>query len=154
VAALAEVPSHGVAFRRTAGHDQSLTGVEVPDARIRPEDIDAFRKTFQGSDEEKTEICQCYAKSNGDVEVFLSLMMLSTEEDMPRYREIVRERIAAGELVEHAQFFQEPETARKKRVRRAAREVCCGTRVLVESVIPHALVAGRGGRADAQGDGP
>jgi DnaJ homolog subfamily C member 9 len=91
---------------------------------VTPESIDAFAREYVNSEEERKDVLSAYKKGNGDLGFIVDSVMLSTEDDAPRFQRIVEDAISSGEVKQLARFAKSVcGTAQaKKRQRKAARE--------------------------------
>ncbi|XP_037047441.1 J domain-containing protein CG6693-like [Bradysia coprophila] len=82
---------------------------------ITTEDIDNFQRDYVGSDLEKTDLKEAYLNGKGCINVMMSSIPFMGVEDEPRFQEIVKEWIAAGEVPEYKMFTEEPKAKRTRR---------------------------------------
>ena len=100
---------------RRAAYDATGRAGEEALARVTADDIRAFEEQFRGSAEEAAELRALYAAHGGRMDrVFAHLVCSREDEDGPRFRRVVREGIAAGELEELAPFVRWEGTAQAK----------------------------------------
>eukprot|EP00587_Corethron_hystrix_P008872 CAMPEP_0113319934 /NCGR_PEP_ID=MMETSP0010_2-20120614/13932_1 /TAXON_ID=216773 ORGANISM="Corethron hystrix, Strain 308" /NCGR_SAMPLE_ID=MMETSP0010_2 /ASSEMBLY_ACC=CAM_ASM_000155 /LENGTH=300 /DNA_ID=CAMNT_0000177591 /DNA_START=85 /DNA_END=984 /DNA_ORIENTATION=+ /assembly_acc=CAM_ASM_000155 len=70
--------------------------------RVETEDIEAFEKTYKGSEEERADVIRYYEVTKGNLHKMLDCVMLSNEEDLPRWVEdYIKPAIAAGKVVRY-----------------------------------------------------
>ena len=90
---------------------------------ITTESIKAFSRQFKGSDEEKDDLLNAYEEFKGDWRNIYATVMLSDPlEDEERFRVIIDEAIAKGDVKAHKKYTEETEKAKKKRIDAARRE--------------------------------
>jgi len=94
---------------------------------ITTERIEALRKEYRFSDEEKEHVLRAYETSKGDMDlIFEKVMFGDVLEDEERFREIIKEGIEKGEVKGFKKFTdvkgKELERQKEKRVRNAKKE--------------------------------
>ncbi|KAG4072204.1 hypothetical protein HA402_014433 [Bradysia odoriphaga] len=82
---------------------------------ITTEDIDNFQRDYVGSDLEKTDLKKAYLNCKGCINAMMNSIPFMGVEDEPRFQEIVKEWIAAGEVPEYKMFTEEPKAKRTRR---------------------------------------
>lgn len=88
--------------------------------QISLEDIQAFEKTYKGSEEELTDIKQAYLDFKGDMDQIMESVLCVQYTEEPRIRHIIQQAIDAGEVPSYNAFVKESKqkmNARKRRVR-------------------------------------
>jgi len=93
---------------------------------ITTEDIDNFQRDYVGSDLEKTDLKKAYLNCKGCINQMMNCIPFMCVEDEPRFLEIVKEWIAAGDVPEYKLFTEEPKakkTRRHNKYRKEALEV-------------------------------
>lgn len=88
--------------------------------QISLEDIQAFEKTYKGSEEELADIKQAYLDFKGDMDQIMESVLCVQYTEEPRIRNIIQEAIDAGEIPSYNAFVKESKqkmNARKRRVR-------------------------------------
>jgi DnaJ family protein C protein 9 len=85
--------------------------------------MDEYEKKYKYSDQEKQDVYGAYLKSKGDLLNMIDIVPLSNYDDLERFRAIIEEAIAAGELQPY-KAFKKGVTARelKKRLKIAEEE--------------------------------
>ncbi|XP_037945625.1 J domain-containing protein CG6693-like [Teleopsis dalmanni] len=89
---------------------------------ITEEDIVNYENSYVGSDLEKSDIKKAYLAGKGSIDHIMNAVPFFKVEDEPRLKEIVMEMINADEVPEYDVFVNEPESKRKKRHNKYARE--------------------------------
>ena len=90
--------------------------------RVTSERLDAMSSAYKGSTEEASDLAREYRAAKGDMDRIMGAMMFSTQEDEPRYRQLLEAAIEAGDLPKHRAFTQETAGKAKRRKERASRE--------------------------------
>ena len=88
--------------------------------QISLEDIQAFEKTYKGSEEELADIKQAYLDFKGDMDQIMESVLCVQYTEEPRIRNIIQQAIDAGEIPSYNAFVKESKqkmNARKRRVR-------------------------------------
>jgi DnaJ family protein C protein 9 len=85
--------------------------------------VSDFQKKYQGSDEEKKDLLEAYETNEGDLDgIYESVMLSNVLDDDERFRAIIDEAIAAGEVERYDNYTEESEAKRDRRVKRAKKE--------------------------------
>ncbi|KAJ5984179.1 hypothetical protein N7481_006278 [Penicillium waksmanii] len=85
--------------------------------------VSDFQKKYQGSDEEKKDLLEAYETNEGDLDgIYESVMLSNVLDDDERFRGIIDEAIAAGEVEKYDNYTEESEAKRDRRVKRAKKE--------------------------------
>ncbi|XP_012899716.1 dnaJ homolog subfamily C member 9 isoform X1 [Mustela nigripes] len=93
--------------------------------KISLEDIQAFEKTYKGSEEELADIKQAYLDFKGDMDQIMESVLCVQYTDEPRIRNIIQQAIDAGEIPSYNAFVKESKqkmNARKRRAQEEAKE--------------------------------
>ncbi|CAJ0932895.1 unnamed protein product, partial [Mesorhabditis belari] len=95
--------------------------------KVSPEDIDNYMKDYQGSDIERCDLKINYKRHKGDFDMILESTIGETwSEDEPRFKEIIEEMFASGELKETKKYKQTTTKAatakREKQAKKEAKE--------------------------------
>ncbi|UPR00757.1 DnaJ-like protein [Chloropicon primus] len=71
-------------------------------APVTEEDIEAFEQRYRGSEEERSDLLRYYGEFEGDMDkVFCYVLCSRPAEDGPRFLEVVRAAVGAGEVADH-----------------------------------------------------
>lgn len=90
---------------------------------VTVEKLNDFKTTYKHSEEERQDVLTTYRSVNGDLDMVFTRVMLSNPlEDEDRFRGIINDAIAAGEVDAHKAFTHESEDKRRRRHRRACGE--------------------------------
>ena len=85
--------------------------------------IDKIKKEYQGSDEEKRDLLAAFEQYKGDLDRVYEVIMLSNVlDDDNRFRAIIDEAIAKGEIQGWKRYKEESESKRQKRLKKAKEE--------------------------------
>lgn len=90
--------------------------------RVSFDTLDKVKQSYQGSDEEIQDLIKCYRDNHGEMDVIMSSIIFSTEEDEPRFRQILEQEIKNKRIPNYKNFTNEPEEKRKKRKAQYKRE--------------------------------
>lgn len=93
--------------------------------KISLEDIQAFEKTYKGSEEELADIKQAYLDFKGDMDQIMESVLCVQYTEEPRIRSIIQQAIDAGEIPSYNAFVKESKqkmNARKRRAQEEAKE--------------------------------
>lgn len=93
--------------------------------KISLEDIQAFEKTYKGSEEELADIKQAYLDFKGDMDQIMESVLCAQYADEPRIRSILQQAIEAKEVPAYRAFVRESQqkmNARKRRAQEEAKE--------------------------------
>ena len=73
--------------------------------KVTEDDVDAFFRTYRGSDEEREDVVAAYAKFQGDMgKVFMWVMCSEEARDAHRFADMVDDAVAAGSAKPHETF--------------------------------------------------
>ncbi|KAK2492959.1 hypothetical protein MC885_019157 [Smutsia gigantea] len=100
-------------------------GTVDEDSDISLEDIQAFEKTYKGSEEELADIKQAYLDFKGDMDKIMESVLCVQYTEEPRIRSIIQQAIDAGEVPSYNIFVKESKqkmNARKRRAQEEAKE--------------------------------
>jgi len=90
---------------------------------VTVEKLNDFRVTYKYSEEERRDLLATYKSVNGDLDMIFTRVMLSSPlDDEDRFRDIINDAIAAGEVEAYKAFTHESEAKKKARHRRACGE--------------------------------
>jgi DnaJ homolog subfamily C member 9 len=90
---------------------------------VSAEAIEKFSKKYKRSDEEKDELLAAYDEFEGDMDkVYETVMLSNVEEDDERFRSIIDDAIASGDVEAYPAYTRENKKTRKARVKAARRE--------------------------------
>lgn len=92
---------------------------------ITLEDIQAFEKTYKGSEEELADIKQAYLDFKGDMNQIMESVLCVEYTEEPRIRNIIQQAIDTGEVPSYNAFVKESKqkmNARKRRAQAEAKE--------------------------------
>ncbi|ETI20654.1 hypothetical protein G647_06996 [Cladophialophora carrionii CBS 160.54] len=90
---------------------------------VRGEMIEQVKKEYQGSDEERDDVLAAYEQNEGDMDaVFESVMCSEVLADEERFRNIIKDAIARGEVEAYDRFTKESKKSREKRKTNAKKE--------------------------------
>ncbi|KAK0672083.1 hypothetical protein QBC41DRAFT_371417 [Cercophora samala] len=90
---------------------------------ISEEAIEAFRKKYKGSEEEKEDLLAAYEEFEGDMDgVYESVMLSDVTEDDERFRKIIDEAIEQGEVEGYKKYTKETKKSRQQRQKNAKKE--------------------------------
>ncbi|KAJ4365350.1 hypothetical protein N0V85_009260 [Neurospora sp. IMI 360204] len=85
--------------------------------------IEAFTKSYQNSDEERSDVLAAYTEFEGDMDgVYESVMLSNVLEDDERFRAWIDEAIEKGEVEAHPNYTKETKKKRAARVKAARGE--------------------------------
>ncbi|XP_073649574.1 dnaJ homolog subfamily C member 9 isoform X1 [Tursiops truncatus] len=93
--------------------------------KISLEDIQAFEKTYKGSEEELADIKQAYLDFKGDMDQIMESVLCVQYTEEPRIRNIIQQAIDAREVPSYNAFVKEAKqkmNARKRRAQEEAKE--------------------------------
>lgn len=99
--------------------------MEVTLQKISLEDIQAFEKTYKGSEEELADIKQAYLDFKGDMDQIMESVLCVQYTEEPRIRNIIQQAIDAREVPSYKAFVKESKqkmNARKRRAQEEAKE--------------------------------
>ena len=90
---------------------------------ITPDAIEAFKKSFKGSDEEKDAVLVAYEEKKGKwAHIYESVMLSDPLEDEERYRGWIDEAIASGDVEAYTAYSKESKAAKTARMKAAKSE--------------------------------
>ncbi|OQR95221.1 hypothetical protein ACHHYP_00208 [Achlya hypogyna] len=89
--------------------------------KVTEKDIQSFETSYRGSDEEAQDVLNAYQKYKGKMQSILDVIMLSTDNDIDRFAEIIQEAIDADEVPLYPAFNKRPK-ASKARSKKAEAE--------------------------------
>lgn len=85
--------------------------------------VSDFQKKYQGSDEEKKDLLEAYETHEGDMDgIYDSVMLSNVLDDDERFRAIIDQAIADGDVEKYTKYTEESENKRQRRVKRAQKE--------------------------------
>lgn len=85
--------------------------------------ISDFQKKYQGSDEEKKDLLGAYETHEGDMDgIYDSVMLSNVLDDDERFRAIIDQAVADGEVQKYPQYSEESDKKRQQRKKRAQKE--------------------------------
>lgn len=92
-------------------------------AMIDAKKISEFQKSYQNSEEEKDDLLSSYNTHKGDMDAIYQTVMLSNVlDDDERFRAIIDQAIADGEVKDFKAYSQESEKKKQQRVKQAQKE--------------------------------
>jgi DnaJ homolog subfamily C member 9 len=90
---------------------------------VSAEAIKKFAKKYKKSDEEKDDILVAYEQSEGDMDaVYESVMLSNVLEDDDRFRSIIDDAIASGDVPAFTKYTKETKKSKKDRMKAAQGE--------------------------------
>ncbi|KIW34543.1 uncharacterized protein PV07_01320 [Cladophialophora immunda] len=90
---------------------------------VRGDMIEQVKKEYQGSEEEKDDVLAAYEQGEGDMDaVFESVMCSDVVADEDRFRKIIDEAIAQGEVEAYSRYTKEDKKSRERRKANAKKE--------------------------------
>jgi len=90
---------------------------------ITPDAIEMFSRKYKGSDEEKDDIINAYTKFKGNMGKLYQVVILSNPlDDEERFRVVIDEAIASGDVEAFKAYTEETEASKEKRMQKARRE--------------------------------
>ncbi|KIW99763.1 uncharacterized protein Z518_10691 [Rhinocladiella mackenziei CBS 650.93] len=96
---------------------------EQSESVVRGEMIEQVKREYQGSEEEKEDVLAAYEQAEGDMDaVFESVMCSDVLVDEERFRKMIDEAIANGEVQAFDRYTKESKKSREKRKANAKRE--------------------------------
>ncbi|XP_048194971.1 dnaJ homolog subfamily C member 9 isoform X1 [Perognathus longimembris pacificus] len=90
--------------------------------KISLEDIQAFEKTYKGSEEELADIKQAYLDFKGDMDQIMESVLCVQYTEESRIRNIIQQAIDAGDVPSYKAFVKESKQKMNARKRRAEEE--------------------------------
>lgn len=84
---------------------------------VTVEKIKKFQKEYQGSEEEKGDVLKAYEEGQGKMSLVIDNVMLATDDDEGRFREIIEGAIAAKEVKRLKGFKEEVQKDAKRKKR-------------------------------------
>ncbi|KAJ5354176.1 Heat shock protein DnaJ [Penicillium brevicompactum] len=92
-------------------------------AMIDAKKISEFQKSYQNSEEEKDDLLSSYNTHKGDMDAIYQTVMLSNVlDDDERFRAIIDQAIADGDVKDFKAYSQESEKKKQQRVKQAQKE--------------------------------
>lgn len=92
-------------------------------AMIDAKKISEFQKSYQNSEEEKDDLLSSYNTHKGDMDAIYQTVMLSNVlDDDERFRAIIDQAIADGEVKDFKAYSQESEKKKQQRIKQAQKE--------------------------------
>lgn len=73
---------------------------------IKKEDIKSFAEKYKGSEEETEDLIDFYEEHGGDISKILEFIMVSGQEDVPRFIEFYEKKIAEGVIKRTKKYDQ------------------------------------------------
>lgn len=115
--------------------------------------IDRLRNEYKGSDEERADLLAAYERHGGDMDgIYTDVMLSSVLDDDNRFRHLIGEAIAAGELQDYAKFSRESDRSKKRRVDKAKKEAREADELAGELGLDDRLGGGKKGGGKKGGD--
>lgn len=85
--------------------------------------ISDFRKKYQNSEEEKRDLLEAFEAADGDMDgVYESVMLSNVLDDDERFRAIIDQAIAEGEVENYKLYSEESDAKRTARTKKAQKE--------------------------------
>jgi DnaJ homolog subfamily C member 9 len=85
--------------------------------------LEKIKKEYQGSDEERTDILGAYDEYKGDMDkIYENIMCSNVLDDDERFRDIIDDAIATGQVPSYKKYTQEPESKKLRRAKKAKKE--------------------------------
>ncbi|KAK1767705.1 DnaJ like protein subfamily C member 9 [Phialemonium atrogriseum] len=120
---------------------------------ISSDTIKKFAQKYKGSDEEKDDILMAYEKCKGNMDKVYSTVMLSDVlEDDERFRKIIDEAIASGDVPSFPAYARESKKSREARVKAAQREGKEAEEYAKEIGVHDKLFGNKKGKKDSEAD--
>ncbi|KAI1614950.1 DnaJ protein, subfamily C, member 9 [Exophiala viscosa] len=92
-------------------------------AMVNADMIEQVKREYQGSEEERADVLAAYEEGEGDMDaVFESVMCSEVLVDEDRFRQMINEAIAKGEVEAHVKFTKEGKKSRARRRANAKQE--------------------------------
>ena len=90
---------------------------------VTEEAISKFAKKYKGSDEERDDLLAAYEKFKGNMgKIYQTVMLSNVLEDDDRFRKILDDAIAAGDVPAHKAYTNESQRSKEQRIKNAQRE--------------------------------
>ncbi|OIW25132.1 DnaJ domain-containing protein [Coniochaeta ligniaria NRRL 30616] len=90
---------------------------------ISDDAIEKFAKQYKGSDEEKDDLLVAYEQYKGDMnKIYETVMLSDVLEDDERFRGIIDEAIASGDVPSFKKYANESQKSREARIKHAKQE--------------------------------
>lgn len=119
---------------------------------VTSEKLVAFRAEFKGSAEERDAVLAAYVAAEGDLDAVYEEVMLSNPlEDEDRFRSVIDEAVAAGEVEAYAKYAKETAGKRKARMRKARAEEAEAMEMAEELGVKDQLFGGSGSGEAGEG---
>lgn len=90
--------------------------------KITIEDINRYKKQYQGSEEELSDLKRAYTDGKGDMDFILECVPFSNTEEEPRLRSVIQGMIDSGEVPAFRAFTHETPRKRERRKRKWEKE--------------------------------
>ncbi|KAK3995858.1 DnaJ domain-containing protein [Cladorrhinum sp. PSN332] len=114
---------------------------------ISEESIEAFRKKYKGSDEERDDLLAAYEEFEGDMDaVYESVMLSDVAEDDERFRAIIDRAIKEGEVEKYNKYAKEGKKTKEARVKNARKEAKEAEELAKELGVHEKLKGKKGGK--------
>ncbi|KAJ5549920.1 hypothetical protein N7535_002136 [Penicillium sp. DV-2018c] len=85
--------------------------------------ISDFKKKYQNSDEEREDLIAAYETHEGDMDaIYESVMLSNVLDDDERFRKIIDQAIADGEVKDYERYSKESDKKKQARVKKAKKE--------------------------------
>ncbi|KAJ5129385.1 Heat shock protein DnaJ N-terminal [Penicillium bovifimosum] len=115
--------------------------------------ISDFQKKYQNSDEERKDLLAAYETHEGDMDAIYDTVMLSNVlDDDERFRGIIDQAIADGEVEDYERYSKESEKKKQARVKKAKKEAREAEKLGKEIEDKKKKKAGAGSKAAANED--
>ncbi|GAA5860576.1 hypothetical protein JCM3774_006211 [Rhodotorula dairenensis] len=127
---------------------------ELWSGEVSAQTIDEFKKKYQGSDEERSDILAAYESSAGDLDAILASVMVSTVDDEDRFVDLIDRAIAAGKVKSMPAWKKHSkDTKGKERRRRKADKEAKEAEQLARELGVHDKLFGGGGGGGGSSSG-
>ncbi|KAK4166447.1 DnaJ domain-containing protein [Cladorrhinum sp. PSN259] len=114
---------------------------------ISEEAIEAFRKKYKGSDEERDDLLAAYEEFEGDMDaVYESVMLSDVIEDDERFRAIIDQAIEEGKVEKYKKYAKETKKSREGRAKNARKEAKEAEELAKELGVHEKLKGKKGGK--------
>ena len=121
--------------------------------------INRIKEEYQGSKEEKTDLLNSYEAHEGDLDkVYEDIMLSNVLDDDERFRAIIKQAIADGEVTDWPQFSNESPKKKSRRAASARKEAAEAMELAKELGVEEKLFGngkgnGKKGKGKKKGDG-
>ncbi|KAJ9652541.1 hypothetical protein H2198_008216 [Neophaeococcomyces mojaviensis] len=123
---------------------------EQTQAMVSGDMIEQIKKDYQGSEEEKKDVLRVYEEYEGDMDmVYEEVMCSNVLDDDNRFRKIIDEAIAVGDVQTHHKYTKESGAKRKKRLQHAKAEAAEAMELAEELGVKDKLFGKRSGNSKA-----